>query len=476
LEQISSLIRSRSLDKAADALARLVRKKGAAGVDWRQAASLATTIGDQDLALAAVKRWRDENPSDPHRKIAVINALGAVARHRDAARLAHKLQADSRAGGEGFFLEAYYQARFGRRKAALELYRRALDAAPHHTPAWEQIALLQGWDDFDADMQEMERLANTLANPAQLIPLHYALGRGHDFAGQFDKAFRYIDSGAALREQQSPFNPQPQIDYYTRLQGTFQPGLIERLQNDGGGEGAIFIVSAPRSGSTLVEQILAMSDEVTATGEHTLIRLASLALASMEPPDMVQAEKLDRRGWQQMAQTYLKGIRRRYAARNAFSDKSLLNHNFAGLIRILFPAAKLIWLRRDPRDVAWSCFRSRISANRWTQKMENCVGYLQSHERLCSHWLDVFGDDMLVVNYEDLVTTPDGTTARLFEHAGLKRPDNWDEFYRASNPVATASLAQVRQPLTTSAIGTWRRYEAQLAPVFRRLGVDPDTP
>jgi tetratricopeptide (TPR) repeat protein len=467
-------MRDRNLDKAASSLARLVRKKGVANVDWRQAAGLASTVGDMDLALAAVERWRDQDPADPNRQIAVINALGAVARHKDAARLAHKLQGDPRAAGEGYFLEGYYQARFGRTREALELYRRALDVAPNHTPAWEQIALLQGYENPDAAIEKMEQLAKSISNPALLIPLHYALGRAHDHAGNYDSAYQHIEAGAGLREQSSPFDVQPQTDYYARLQTTFTTDLVAQLQSESGGREAIFLVSAPRSGTTLVEQILSTTDQVTATGEHTFIRLASLPLASMEPPDMARAQQFGRKDWQHMAQTYLKGLHRRFRIRRSFTDKSLLNHNFAGLIRILFPDAKIIWLRRDMRDVAWSCFRSRISANQWAQNLTNCIRFLQAHEQLCAHWSRVFGDDMLVVDYEDLVSSPDSATARLFEYAGLERPENWSEFYRAASPVATASLAQVRQPLTQSAVGAWRRYEKQLAPIYRASGIVPD--
>lgn len=469
LEHVTDLLRTRNLEKAHGALVKLARRKGAAGVDWRQAASIAVTLGDQELSLAILERWRNENPADPHRHIAVINALGAVARHREAAALARKLQDNPRAGAEGLFLEAYYQARFGNVDNALELYRRVLSQSPSHTPAWEQIALLQGHDDLDADIASMESLARSLKNPGLLIPLHYALGRAYDLAGDPIAAFEHLARGAALRERTSPFRLQPQVDYYSRLQATFTRERIAAMQNAAGGEGAVFIISAPRSGTTLVEQILSMADAVVPTGEHTIIRLASLPLASMEPPDMARAEQMGRSSWQKMAQVYRRGVERRFRAGVRFTDKSLLNHNFAGLIRILFPEARFVWLRRDPRDVAWSCFRSRISANQWTQTLENCARYLQAHEALCSHWRQVFGEAMLELSYEELVSAPEESTARLFQYLGWQRPDNWSEFYRSASPVATASLAQVRQPLSSSAIGSWRRYEEHLAPVFDEI-------
>ncbi len=469
LEQIAGLIQGRSLDKAASALAKLVQKKGRTGLDWRRAANLATTLGDQDLTLVALQYWRDEAPNDPHRQIAVIHALGAVARHREAAQAARRLQEQPQAAAEGYYLEGLYQSRFGKTEQALSLYRKALSLAPQHTPAWEQIALLGGYQELSADIAAMESLAASLDKPQLLIPLCYGLGRAYDAAGDCDAAFLRVQAGAQLRAQLSPFSLQPQLDYYRRLQGSFSADRITRLANPAGGKGAVFVLGAPRSGTTLVEQILTTAAGVTATGEHMLMRVASLPLASMEPPDMERADQLARRDWQQMAQAYLNGVRRRFSAGKRFTDKSLLNHNYAGLAAVLLPEARFIWLRRDPRDVAWSCFRSRISGNQWAQRLEDCLAYLRGLDDLCQHWLEVLGERITVLDYETLVTEPDTGTAALFSHAGLERPAHWQEFHRSASPVATASLAQVRKPLSAAAVGAWRRYEKQLGPLYAEL-------
>ncbi len=471
LDQIAGLIQERSLDKAAAALARLVQKKGRTGLDWRQAANLAGQLGDQDLALAALQKWLDEAPKDPHRQIAVINALGAVARHREAAQAARKLQGQPQAGAEGYYLEGLYQSRFGKTEQALSLYRKALALAPRHTPAWEQIALLGGYQDLSADIVAMEDLAASLDNPRLMIPLCYGLGRAYDAAGDYDAAFLRIQAGAQLRTQVSPFSLQPQLDYYLRLRDSFSAERINRLANPAGGEGAVFVLGAPRSGTTLVEQILTTAAGVTASGEHMLMRVASLPLASMEPPDMARADQLARRDWQQMAQAYLNGVGRRFKADRRFTDKSLLNHNYAGLAAILLPEARFVWLRRDPRDVAWSCFRSRISGNQWAQRLQDCIAYLGGLDALCQHWLDVLGDRISVLDYETLVTEPDASTAALFAHAGLERPEDWQDFHRNASPVATASLAQVRKPLSSAAVGSWRRYQKHLGPLYADTGL-----
>lgn len=466
LEHISNLIAQRQLGEAGAALQKLVRQKNNSLIDWETAMRLAASLGDQDAALSAAQNWRNAAPSDPRRIHAVIEALGAVAKHKEAARLARELQANPNAAADGYFFEGIYRARFGERDKALSLFRKTLAILPNHSAAWEQIALLSGYEDFDADIAAMSKLAKTLSAPDQLIPIHYALGRAYDHAGDTDAAFRSISAGAALRQAQAPFQLQPQLDYLERLRATFTPDFVRGLQQGEADSAVRFILSAPRSGSTLIEQILTTSPAVKPTGEHTLLRAATLALGSMEPPDMQRAMAFKKSDWRKMAQSFETGVRKRFGASKLYTDKTLINYYYAGLIKIIFPAAKMVWGRRDPRDVVWSCFRSRIAANRWAENLDVCSQFIIAHNHICAHWSDLYGDDLLELTYEALVTNPEDSTTTLFAHLNADRPDNWDKFYETGDAVATASLAQVRQPLNTKAIGSWRRYEKHLAPVY----------
>lgn len=459
------MIASRELADAAAALQRLAKKKKP-GVAWANAMQLAASLGDTDTALAAAKNWLAEAPHDPQRIVVMIDALGSVAKHGEAARLARQLQDKPAAAADGFYLEGVFQARLGNREKALALFRQALAKHPAHPAVWEQIALLNGYEDFDADLQAMLTLAERIQSPEQLTTLYYALGRAYDHTGDIDRAFQYYSAGAGLREKTSPYNPQPLLAYLERRRQVFTPALFRQLQNDSGGENMVFILSAPRSGTTLIEQILATSPSVTPTGEHTLLRLATLRLGSMEPQDMARINAFKDSDWRKMAQSYQTGIRRRFGAGKIYTDKTIINYYYAGAIKILFPAAKFIWCVRDIRDTAWSCFRSRISANEWAQKLDNTIDFLQAHRRLCEYWSEIFGENFITMPYEKLIAEPEATTDALFAHAGAAKPDGWDEFYKNDDAVATASLAQVRRPLNNKAVGSWRRYEKYLAPIY----------
>ncbi len=466
LQQISELVAQRQLAPAATALQKLARQKNKQGVDWQSVMSLANQLGDQDTALAAAKNWRAQSPSDPMRLVAEINALGAVARHKEAALLSRELQKNSRAASDGYYLEGFYQARFGNRDKAISLCRQAIKLNPNHATAWEQIALLNGYENRDADIAEMLNVEKRLADRDQLIAICYALGRAFDHADDSDQAFAYISRGAKLRAGPAPGDLRPLQAYLDRLSSTFTPAFAEQHQNGTAGEGSIFILSAPRSGSTLIEQILSTSPSVTASGEHTILRNASLALGNLEPPEMAQVASFKSADWNKITQSYFNGLRRRFGAGKAYTDKTLINYYYAGLIRILFPAAKVIWLRRDPHDVVWSCFRSRINANRWAESLDTACGFVNTHNDICSYWAELLGERFLHLNFENLLNEPEETSRKLFDHVGIDRPDDWRDFYKSKNPVATASLAQVREPLNTKGVGSWRRYEIHLAPVY----------
>ena len=466
LQQISDLVAQRQLASAGAALRKLVRQKGKPGIDWQTAMSFAGQIGDQESVLAAAQNWRAQSPNDPQRLVAEINALGAVAKHKEAALLSRELQKSTRAATDGFFLEGFYVARFGKRERAIELCRQAIALNPNHATAWEQIALLNGYEDRDADIASMLTIEKRINDREQLIALYYALGRAFDHAGETDKAFAYISKGAALRTGPAPFDLAPLHAYLGRLRTTFNPEFIKKHQNGDAGAGAIFVLSAPRSGSTLIEQILTTASSVTATSEHMILRSAALALGNMEPQEMARTNDFKQSDWNKIAQGYFDGLRKRFGASKTYTDKTLINYYYAGLIRILFPAAKVIWLRRDPRDVVWSCFRSRINANQWAENLDTACGFIKTHHEACAYWAELFGDQLITLDFETLVGDGDATSRKLFDHVGVERPDDWSDFHKSSNPVATASLAQVREPLNTKGVGAWKRYEKHLAPIY----------
>ena len=468
LEQITTMIQNWQLSQAKAALRKLTRQKSKPGVDWHRAMTIAGHLAEHDTMLAAAQNWRAEAPSDPVRMITEITALGAVAKHEEAARLARELQQSEAGAADGYSLEGFYQARFGKREKAIALCREALAQFPDHAAAWEQISTFDGFDDLDADIAEMKHVEGAVTTKDGEQAISYALARAYEKNGDLDTAFEYISKAAAARQGPQGFDVRQIETYLKSAREAFTPDYIERHEVEGAGEGAVFIISLPRSGSTLLEQILSTSSLVTPTGEHAIMRSATLTLGNIDPETMARAEELEERDWRKMGQAYLDGLRRRFGASSVYTDKSLTNYIYAGLIRILFPASKLIWLTRDPRDVAWSCYRNRLQGAPWTESLEATCRYVKAHNETCDYWSGLLGDQMLPVSYEQLIKEPDETTQKIFDHIGVERPEAWRDFHKSTNPVATNSLAQVREPLNEKGLGAWRRYEKHLGSVFEQ--------
>ena len=467
LDQILDLIQNWKLAQAKTALRKLTRQKSKPGVDWQRAMTVAGHLADHETMLAAAQNWRAESPSDPARLITEITALGAVSKHEEAAALARELQQSTAAAADGYSLEGFYQARFGKREKAIALCREALAKFPDHAAAWEQLSTLDGFDDLDADIAEMKRVEGVVTTNDGLQAISYALARAYDKKSEIDAAFDYIEKAAAARKGPQPFNV-AQIDSYLRgLREVFTPDYIKRHEVEGAGEGAVFILSLPRSGSTLLEQILSTSLSVTPTGEHAIMRSATLTLGNIDPETMARADiEYEERDWRKLGQAYLDGLRRRFGASSVYTDKSLTNYIYAGLIRILLPQAKMIWLTRDPRDVAWSCYRHRIQGGPWTESLEATCGFIKAHTETCEYWAELVGDQILHVSYEQLIKEPDDITQKIFDHIGVDRPYAWRDFHKSADPVATNSMAQVREPLNEKGLDAWKRYEKHLKPVF----------
>lgn len=469
LQKISDLIQTRQLVEAADALRKLVKKKSRTPQDWRTAFRLAATLGDFDAALLAAQHAVEFQPNDPHAQLMLIEALGQVSQHEAAAKKARALQSHPAAAADAYFLEGVHLARLGDRDAAAGMFREALSIRRDHASAWEQLALIDAADPGAGDVDEMQSLLSRSQTAQLKIPLLYALGRTFDRIGDYDQAYACFVKGGQLRQQVEPVDVQPLLAYLQRLQQSFSPSLIEDIGAESGGANLVFIVAPPRSGSTLIEQILATAPSTTPTGEHTLLRLATLELGSMEPADITRARSMKPAAMRKMAQQFETALRKRYGAGKTYTDKTILNLYYVGLIRILFPNARIIQLHRNAPDVAWSCFTSRIQGNEWAQSLAGCAAYLNAHARLCGHWAEICRGEMIDVRYEDLVSAPDAETSRLFERLAIDRPADWSEFYLNKNAVATASLAQVRRPLSAGSINRWRRYEKHLGGEYESL-------
>jgi sulfotransferase family protein len=256
------------------------------------------------------------------------------------------------------------------------------------------------------------------------------------------------------------------------------PGFIESpaASETATWEGPLFIVGMPRSGTSLVEQILASHPQVHGGGELDVMFKA--ATAAMQ--------KLSRQGWaefpqyfnrlslgtaDELADIYLQPLIALNPAAQRITDKMPLNFLHVGLIALLFPQSRVIHCRRDPMDTCLSCFMTDFAAgNEFSYDLTALGHFHRQQERLMAHWKSVLDLPIFDVNYEQLVSDPQPQTRRLLEFAGLSWNDKCLRFHENDRFVNTASNEQVRRPMYKSSVQRWKNYEKHLIPLQAALG------
>jgi hypothetical protein len=250
----------------------------------------------------------------------------------------------------------------------------------------------------------------------------------------------------------------------------FDAALLERLTGRGArGHRPIFVIGMPRSGTTLVEQVLAAHPQVHGAGE---LRLMGEIIAGEEEGFPAWASRMDGADCARLGQAYLDSLPPAPAGRTRTTDKAVSNIEAMGLIHLCLPDAAIVHVRRDARDAALSCFATRFTDGQdFACDLGELGRYWRAYERLMDHWRAVLPEGrMLEVDYETLARDLEPQARRLVAHCGL----DWDEaclrFHDSGREVRTASAAQVRRPIHTRSVGRWRRFEDRLGPLLEALG------
>jgi Tfp pilus assembly protein PilF len=338
-------------------------------------------------------------------------------------------------------------------------------------------------DRFPAEAKQLIGLLERLAAEAdqlsdvQQIDLFYGLGRARDAAGDHEAAFAAFARANAIKRKGLVYSIDDHEAVLRRTAECFDSALLQRLAGAGClSERPIFIVGMPRSGTTLVEQIIGAHPQVSAGGE--ILAMLQIVEHSKGPDGLAYpdwAPRLEPADCQKVGETYLSQLPPPRPGEARFTDKRLENVQNLGLISVSLPNAPLIWVRRDARDCAWSCFSTQFLAGQpWSHDLEETGRYWRAQDALMRHWSAALPPGRLLeVPYEALVADLEGWARRIVAHCGLA----WDpaclEFHMSRQAVRSASAAQVRQPIYDTSIGRWRAYERHLEPLLRRLDEPP---
>ena len=380
------------------------------------------------------------------------------------------------------YVEGYYDLgvvwnELGDQEKALTSFRRAIALDRHFTKAWHAIASQSRSNLNDEDVQTMQQALRSSAeySPEQRMHLEYALGKVQENDGNYDVAIEHYHTANGIRRDAVDYSVErDEAALFDNLKATFNSDFLARWSQAGVADTTpIFIIGMPRSGTTLAEQIIASHSSVFGGGELlTLPRVITERFPMQDGVDYTAAlETASVSDFEFVANRYIASIRELDGKARHITDKLPTNFLNLGLIKILFPNARVIHCVRDARDTCYSIYKHFFSArgHHYAYDMEELGHYYNLYADLMAHWRQVFPGGFFDLHYESMVGEQETTTRALLDACGLP----WDpaclKFHKTTRPVATISASQVRQPIYTGSVGAWRNYEESLAPLLRVL-------
>lgn len=387
-------------------------------------------------SVGAYRRAIELNPGDAHAQMGMAHVLKAV----------------------------------GRQDEAIAAYRAAISLRPENGEAYWSLANLKTFRFLPEEVVAMkQQVEGDALTPATAVHFCFALGKACEDAADYEAAWHWYHTGNQRQRPLVSHDPLEMEVRHAAIMSTFTAEFL-RSREGQGCEAAdpIFIVGLHRSGSTLIEQILASHSQVEGTAELPNLGQVAAAVGRYRSDNVVfplAARDLRPKDWRAYGQQYLEETRRhRLTSRPRFTDKLPNNFPLIGFLHLILPNARIINACRHPLDTLLGNYKQLYGGGPdYSYDMEELADYYRQYHRLMQHWQQVLPGKVLTVHYEDTVQDLESQVRRILEHCGLPFEESCLQFYRNERAVKTASSEQVRRPIYTGALGTWRRYEKHLA-------------
>ena len=412
-------------------------------------ATVCTGLGDYDAALPLYREVLAETPGDPELHLSIAHALKTL----------------------------------GKTQEAIDSYRAAAAVRPNFGETYWSLANLKIYRFTDGEIARMRsEEASAGTQPVDRYHLCFALGKAFEDRAEYAESFIYYERGNALKKTECRYRPDP-LERNARLQASVCTREFFAARRDVGcpDRSPILVVGLPRSGSTLIEQILASHSQVEGTMELADIprmvqdlqgREAAGAtprypgiLAGMKPED-----------FRRLGEKYLGDTRVYRTGKPRFIDKMPNNFRHLGLIHLILPNARIIDARRDPMACCFSNFKQLFaSGQQFTYSIEDIARYYRMYMDLMTHWENVLPGKILRVEHESVVQDFETNVCRILDFCELEFEPGCIEFHKTKRTVHTASSEQVRRPLNREGVDQWRHYEPWLGPLKEALGL-PNCP
>ena len=348
-------------------------------------------------------------------------------------------------------------------------FREAIRTSPDFAEAHTELALSIKHKDHDDEMRAMEKLiASPGSTDKQKMHLGFGLGKAFEDLGQYDTAFEFFRLANSLKRETISCDIQRDETYYQKIADVFSSSFFEKPVVTGDDDNTpIFILGMPRSGTSLVEQILACHPQVYGAGELNYIANMCTGLGQEGgksfPEIVVDLRPGD---FKKFGREYVERLREHETTANYITDK--MPHNFVniGMIRATLPNAKIIHCNRNPMDTCLSLYKNIFSgAHNYAYELNELGQYYKLYLKLMDHWRQVLPGQIIEIQYEELVDKPEPGIRQLLADCGLPFDEACLRFHESDRAVKTVSVNQVRKPMYKSSVNSWKRYEDGLAPL-----------
>ena len=442
-----------------------IQQRAELGEQWKSIATLLRHHGEYNAANNAMAIYADQHHDPASARFDQAAILAQTGRIDAASEMLKTLPDTIPDPAGNAYIRATIATNMGDSNMARNSFLKLLDINPMSGQGWLGLSMLGPMDDVSSRrlLSLGQRFKNQPA--AERAKYLYAVSRILDDRRDFDGAFAAVSEGAALERAARPYNaPDDSQNAASILNGWpagithLKPAAFEAALTP------IFVTGLPRSGTTLVEQILASHSSVVGGGEIGLMRIIAQEMGGPTAANL-QSYIAGGGAVQRLRDLYLHLLRQQTDQSGVFVDKSLDTSRFLGLIATILPDAPVVWVRRDPIDCAWSAFRTYfLQGVAWSWALADIARHFKLEDHLCAMWKQQLGGRMLVVDYAELVSNPEPTIKTIAEFCRLEFESDMAQPEKTARPVTTASASQVREPITNSGLGAAQNYRNHLAP------------
>ena len=356
----------------------------------------------------------------------------------------------------------------GEINASINSYKNTIIQNNLSGEAYWSLANLKTYSFSENEIKDMEKTLKGDMSDIERSQMHFALGKAYEVKKDFDRSFRNYYEGNKVKKGLIKYSSDDTSDNTKRILDFFSNENINNLSKSStNNPDPIFVLGMPRSGSTLVDQIISSHSKVDGTQElPNIIKIAAELNNHKQNSYPEVLKELDDLKISKLGEDYISETT--WARDNApfFIDKMPNNFIHIGLIKTILPNAKIIDTRRDPMDTCFSCFKQFFARGQlFTYSMEDLGNYYTDYIRAMNHWHKVYGKDIFTVHYDDVINKTEETIRELIDYCNLPFEQECLEFYKSSRPVKTPSAEQVRQPIYKSGLNYWKNYEKYLLPL-----------